>query len=362
MDIKMKENILEDLKFLKKYIKTPSPVGYEMILGGQKVWIEEMKKYADTVEIDSLGSAYAFLGNLDSEYTVLIDAHADNVAWAVSEILDSGFIKVNRLGGADHQTAPASVVDVWSSDNTYISGIIGHPAIHLQDRPEKVDKKSIFVDTGYSKDELEKMNIEVGNPITYKTKLSFLGDEFIFSQNLDDKIGGYCNIQLAKKIKKDNIKLPFKLCIVNSCQEEVGLYGASRIAEHIKPNVAIAIDVAHDTTPPCYSTETPTPYTKGCVLTNSPSINKNILKHLKSTAKNNDIKYQLVSMSYGSGTNTDSYTYSGVGVPSGLISLPLRYMHTQTECVSIKNIKDCIELLYNTVINIEENQDFGYKI
>lgn len=352
-----------DFKFLKKYTNTPTPVGYEVKLGGQQVWIDHISDYVDNIEQDCYGSVKATIKSKNNiKETVILDAHCDEIAWTVKEITDNGFIYVNRLGGMDHQIAPSMRVNIWTNDNKNIKGIVGHPAIHIKDRKDKLDITDIFIDTGYSKEELLSKNIEIGNPITYKTKLSKLGDKFICSRALDDKIGGYILIEVAKKLKINNIDLPFNLCFVNSVQEEIGLKGAKMVADSESTIAAICVDVTHDTTPPCYKNMTQTTYNNGCVITDSPSIHKNLLQHIKNTAVENNIKHQIKCTDSGNstGTNTDSYAYHGTGIPSALISIPLRYMHTSVETVNIDNIKECIELLYYSIINIKDTK-ISYK-
>jgi putative aminopeptidase FrvX len=125
-----------DLEFLKKYINTPSPSGYEMQLGGQKVWIEYVKQFADRVETDSYGNAYAYYGSDEKipmgnnnlvvlggrkAKTVLIDAHADEIGFFVSDVTKEGFIKIGTLGGSDITIAPSSRVDIWLYSKTNFS-------------------------------------------------------------------------------------------------------------------------------------------------------------------------------------------------------------------------------------------------
>jgi len=347
-------------EFLKKYVNTPSPSGYEVLLGGQMVWVNYIKQYAKKVDVDDYGNAYAYFGDLNSDYTVLIDAHADEIGFFVHDITDKGFIKVGRLGGSDVHITPSSRVDIWSEKGK-VNGVFGHPAIHVQDKTFKVEISKCFIDIGVSsKKEVLDKGIEVGTPITMTDGYMDLG-EYHCGRSLDDKIGGYITSQVLKKLSKKKIKLDYKLVIVNAVQEEVGLYGAKMASNKIEPNVAIAIDVTHDTTSPAYDAAKLGSITagEGIVLANAPSIHKNVLKLLKDVCNDEKLPYQLIAMGRSSGTNADSYSYPH-GIPTGLLKMGMRYMHTTVETVHKKDVKDAIKLLYKVLLNKGIKGPFNY--
>ena len=340
--------------FLKEYVNTPSPSGYEMILGGQKIWIKYVTKFCDRVETDEYGNAYAYYNKKKDGYkTVLIDAHVDEIGFFVFDITKEGFIKIGRLGGSDITIAPSSRVDIWG-ENGKVNGIFGHPAIHIQTSDFKAKLEEMFIDIGVaSKEDVIEKGIVVGNPITMSDGYMDLGD-YHCGRSLDDKIGGYINYKLLKSLYDNKIDLPFELVIVNAVQEETGLHGARMAAEKVRPDVAIVIDVTHDTDSPAYSKNKQGSISsgKGIVLANAPSIHKNLLKILVDTAKENIIPYQLYASGKGSGTNADSYAYPH-GIPTCLLKLALRYMHSTCEMVHKEDVKSMIEFLLK-VLNKEE--------
>lgn len=343
--------------FLREYIETPSPVGFEMKLGGQKVWMKEMKKHSKHVESDNYGSAYAMIGDENSNYKVVIDAHVDEISWLVSNIDEKGFLKVIKNGGSDHQIAPSMKVNLHGKNGT-IKGIFGHPAIHISDRPDIIKTDNLFIDIGASnKDEVKEMGIEVGTVATFSDGYMELGNNFITGRSLDDKIGGYITTEVFRLINENNIYLPFLLYAVNSVQEEIGLRGAEMIAKKLQPNVAFIIDVCHEDSSPAYKNKNFNAG-DGCVLSVAPAVHNNVLDYVKGIANDNSIKYTMNSLSRSTGTNTDSYAYSN-GTPSVLISLPLRYMHTTVETVHKADIQATIDLLYNSIINLQ-NRNFKY--
>lgn len=348
-------------KFFKKYINSPSPSGHELRLGGQQVWIDYIKKYSYQVKTDNYGNAYAYYNKPKKDYkTILIDAHADEIGYVVFDIDDKGFIKIARLGGSDINITPSARVDIWIDKDKKIQGVFGHPAIHIQ-KDFKVKIENCFIDIGASsRKEVEDKGIEIGTPITMSDGY-FEMDNYYCGRSLDDKIGGYITTQLLRKLNKNNAELDFNLVIVNSVQEEVGIYGAKMASNLIKPDVAIAIDVCHDTTSPAYnrSKQGHVVAGEGCVLMNGPSIQKNLLQLLKDTAKENDIKYQMIATGGSSGTNADSYAYPN-GIPTALLSLAMRYMHTTVETVHEKDVDSSINLLYSLIIEGKLKNDLKY--
>jgi putative aminopeptidase FrvX len=168
--------------------------------------------------------------------------------------------------------------------------------------------------------------------------------------------------QVAKKIHESKIKLPFGLYIVNAVQEEIGLRGAEMIAAKIKPHVAIITDVCHDTTAPMYNKVTSGEQIagKGPVLTYGAAVHKKLLDLIIGTAKKNDIPFQRAAASRSTGTDTDAFAYSNEGVPSALISLPLKYMHTTVETASKEDIENVILLMYQFLAELDPEYDFRY--
>ena len=350
-------------KFLKEYLNSTSPTGFEYELGGQQVWMKNIEKYVDRVEIDNYGTAYGIMGNLESDFKVVIESHCDEISWFVNYIDSKGYIRVIRNGGSDVQIAPSMRVNLWGEKGV-VSGVFGHPAIHISDRKKEVDLNTIFIDIGASsKEDVAKMGIKVGTVVTFKDELMELGKDYYSGRALDTRIGGFMIAEVAGKLKEKGKKLPFKLYIVNSVQEEIGLRGAEMIAHTIKPNVAIITDVCHETSSPCYTASKQGDHIAGDggVITRGPAVHNKLRKLILDTAEAKKIPHQLAASSRSTGTDTDAFAYANGGTPSALISLPLKYMHTTCETVHKEDIKNVIELIYETLLNIEENHNFKYN-
>ena len=355
--MKVNENFLVD------YLNSNGPVGFEYELGTQRIWMDYISQFVDKVEIDNYGTAYGVMGNMESDFKVILEGHCDEISWFVNYIDSKGYIKVIKNGGSDASIAPSMRVTLWG-ENGPVDGIFGHPAIHIHYRKKEADLDSIFIDVGAnSKEDVEKMGIKVGTVVTFKDQFMRLGQDYYTGRALDNRIGGFMIAEVARRLKEKGKKLPFKLYIVNSVQEEIGLRGAQMITQSIKPNVAIITDVCHETSAPCYTSSKEGEFIagKGGVITTAPAVHNKLRRLVQSVADKKEIPYQLKASSTSTGTDTDAFAYSNGGVPSVLISLPLKYMHTTCETTHKDDVKNVIKLIYHTLLNIEENHNFKYN-
>ena len=359
----MKNTILtkESLTFLENYLNNASPTGYEW--NGQKLWMEYLKPYVDEFFTDTYGTAVAVI-NPEAEFRVVIEGHADEISWYVNYISDKGLLSVIRNGGSDHQIAPSKIVDIHTK-NGIIKGVFGWPAIHVRDKTKEEPPKleNIFIDVGAKdKEEVARMGIHVGCVITYPDPFHILNSDKFVCRALDNRMGGFMIAEVARLLKKNNIKLPFGLYITNSVQEEIGLRGAEMIAHRIKPHVAIITDVTHDTTTPMIDQkkEGQAEIGLGPVIAYAPAVQQKLRDLIVETAEKNLIPFQRAALSRATGTDTDAFAYSNEGVASALISLPLRYMHTTVEMVHRDDVENVIKLIYETLMNIKEGETFSY--
>ncbi len=348
--------------FLYNYLNNTSPTGFES--EGQKMWLRYLKPYIDEWDIDNYGTAYAII-NPGKKYKVVIEAHADEISWFVNHISDKGYISVIRNGGSDHLIAPSMRVNIHT-DKGIVKGVFGWPAIHTRTGKEAdvvPSMDTIFIDVGAAdKKEVEDMGIHPGCVITFDADLTKINNKFFAGRALDNRMGGFCIAEVARLLKENKKKLPFTLYLVNAVQEEIGLRGAEMIAHKINPDVAIITDVCHDTNTPLVNTkkEGDLACGKGPVLTFAPAVQNNLLKQVRQVAANKEIPVQLTASSRSTGTDTDAFAYSGSGVPSVLISLPLRYMHTTVEMAHQDDIKNVTMLIYETLLSLKAGQSFKY--
>ena len=351
----------EALNFLEDYLNNASPTGYEA--QGQQLWMNYLKPYVDEFITDTYGTAVGVI-NPESEYKVVIEAHSDEISWYVNYISDNGLIYVIRNGGSDHQIAPPKWVNIHTKKGL-VKGVFGWPAIHVRDNskeaPPQVD--NIFIDIGAKdKKEVEKMGVHVGCVITYPDSFQVINKNKFICRAIDNRAGGFMIAEVARLLKENKVELPFCLYVTNSVQEEIGLRGAEMITNTLKPNVAIVTDVTHDTSTPMIDAkkEGDVKIGKGPVISYAPAVQNNLREKIINTAEKNKIPFQRAASSRYTGTDTDAFAYSNGGVPSALISLPLRYMHTTVEMVQKDDVENVIRLIYETLRKIKSNESFSY--
>jgi putative aminopeptidase FrvX len=348
-------------QFLFDYLNNASPTGFES--SGQQIWLDYIRPYINSHIVDVYGSVVGIV-NPKATYKVVIEAHADEISWFVNYITDEGYIYVRRNGGSDHQIAPSMRVNIHG-EKGIVKGVFGWPAIHVRDasKEEAPSLKNIFIDVGAeSKKEVDALGIHVGTVITFEADLMELNKNYLTGRALDNRMGGYMIAEVARRLNEKKKKLPFGLYIVNAVQEEIGLRGAEMISRRLKPDLAICTDVTHDTQSPMYSKKESGNLKCGLgpVLCYGPAVQNNVLKMIIQTAQKKKIPFQRQAVSRSTGTDTDSFAYSSDGVASGLISLPLKYMHTTVETVHKEDVESVIDLIYEVLLQVKPGHDYRY--
>ncbi len=348
-------------QFLENLLITPSPTGYET--QGQKVWLEYLSQFADKVESDAYGSGMARIETSSDVMTVMLEAHADEIGMVVQHITDEGFIYLNKLGGSDSTIARAKRVFIHGKKGK-VSGITGNTAIHLQDTKNGGGKepswKDIYVDIGAtSKDEVLEA-VQIGDPVTYAEDLEFLNDNILTARALDNRIGGFAIAQAIKYLKERKKDLAVNVIALNSVQEEVGGFGARMMSYRHMPDAAIVTDVTHATDTPGIDQREHGQVKMG----SGPTVQHGGANHpalvslIEETAGKREIEIQHEATSIRTGTDTDSIFYQRTGIPSALVSVPIRYMHSPVETASLQDVAQLIELMAESILAMKPDQTF----
>jgi putative aminopeptidase FrvX len=352
----------ESKNFLHAYLDNVSPTGFEY--SGQKIWLDYLKPYIAESFVDTYGTAVGVI-NPGKEYKVVIEAHADEISWFVNYISDDGYIYVIRNGGSDFQIAPSMRCYIHCENGNKVKGVFGWPAVHVRlGKDPEIKPENVCIDVGCAnKEEVEKLGIHVGAVAVFEAGSEWLNDQFLIGRALDNRMGGFMIAEVARHIQEQKIDLPFTLYVVNSVQEEIGLRGAEMISRRLAPDVAIVTDVTHDTYSPLYNKKLQgdTKCGKGAVVTYGPAVQNNLLQFIINSANEAKIAFQRNAVSRSTGTDTDSFAYSGTGVASALISLPLKYMHTTVEMVHKDDVESCIQLMLAALKNLKAHQSFQYN-
>ncbi len=269
-------------------------------------------------------------------------------------IESDGMLRVKRNGGSDNMIAASKTVVVRTHDGKYHRGVFGSTAVHTRDKYTVTgpEQHELWVDMGLDKKGVDEAGIEVGNMVIFDDKFSKIGN-FWCGRALDNKIGGYIIAEVAKKLKKDNVKLPFDLYVVNAVQEEVGLYGAKMIAQRLAPDFALVHDVCHDTYHGGLSKakEGDVKGGKGPSIQYTVQNHRKVLKKIRQVAADKKIPLQLEIGSYGN--DTMGFFLANGGTPTAIISSPLKHMHCTSEMVHTDDVKSAIKLFYETLKAID---------
>lgn len=347
---------MKSKKFLKKYLDAYAPVAQES--EGQKIWFDYVSGFADSMSIDPYGTAVAvrLAGSRNSKEEtkkVVIEAHCDEIAWIITQVEEDGMIRVKRHGGSDNMIAPSKSVVIHTHTGKKVPGVFGWPAIHTRDNyTEKgYEQHELWIDTGLSgKEAVTAKDIEVGCLVTFDTPFSELGDYYI-GRSLDNKIGGYIIAETLKRLYEASVRLPFDLYVVNSVQEEVGLYGAKMIAKRLQADLALVHDVCHNTNTPKLNKAKDGDIKGGLgpCLEYTAQNHRKINSKLREIAKDMDIPLQLTVGSYGN----DTMAFFLENTPTAILATPLKYMHTTVEMAHKKDVEAAIDLFYEFLINID---------
>jgi putative aminopeptidase FrvX len=359
---------MEDHAFLFDLLNTPSPTGFE--IAGQRKWAAYLRPLADRVENDAYGTAWATLEARAAKGTpkrIMFEAHADEIGFIIKQITKEGFLRIDRIGGSDTATARGRRLQILG-DNGPVRGIIGNTAIHMRKDAgeEKVPKVyELYVDVGASSPaEVAALGLRVGHPAIYADQAEKLGGHFVVSRALDNRMGGYILSQLMANLNQRKDKLRSTVYAVNAVQEEIGGNGARMAAHRLMPDVCVVLDVTHATDTPGIDQAQHGEITlsAGPSLTHGTCNHPAVVARLMEVAQRQGIAVQHESSSRYSGTDTDVIFTTREGIPCGLVSLPLRYMHSVVEMVDLRVVNQVVDLLTAFVESVSEDDVFGVQL
>ncbi len=355
-------NPFSEREFLEQLLITPSPTGFES--AGQEVWANYVKEFADEFQTDAYGSAAAKLDTSFDVITVMLEAHADEIGMIVRHITDDGFVHVSKLGGSDPTITRAKRVSIHNKRGV-VNGVVGNTAIHLQDKKngkgQQPKWKEIYIDIGAKDREQALELIQIGDPITFSDDFEYLNEDILSGRALDNRIGGFIIAQVLKNLSENRDDLNVNVVALNSVQEEVGGFGARMMSYRLEPDMAYVTDVTHATDTPGieHAQHGLVKFGGGPVVQHGGANHPNIVAFIEETASTIGMDIQHDAVSVRSGTDTDSIFYQKAGIPSALMSLPLRYMHSPVETAAVEDINELIKLMTESVLALKPDQTFG---
>ncbi|HEY0947738.1 MAG TPA: M42 family metallopeptidase [Opitutaceae bacterium] len=341
--------------FLTDLLHARSPSGAEF--EAQKVFDHHVEPAADDYERDAIGNRIATL-NPDGDPTVMFAGHLDELGLIITFVNKDGFLYFDTIGGHDRIMIPGRRV-VIRTEHGPIKGVTGKRAIHLMDEADRKkvpEIHDIWIDIGArsKKEALERVSI--GDTVTYDHEFELIHGSVGAARAFDNKVGAYIVGETLIRLAESKKKLAAKVVSVGTAQEEIGVRGATTSAYSVNPHIAVAVDVGHATDhPDCDNRKYgETKLGGGPIICRGPNINPKIYERLVKAAKKGKIPYQLEADPRPTGTDARAIQMGRGGVATGLISVPLRYMHTPSELVDLQDVEHCVQLLVEFSLALEK--------
>ncbi|MBN2238871.1 MAG: M42 family metallopeptidase [Dehalococcoidales bacterium] len=343
--------------FLKKLVDTPGPSGYEQQV--QKVYRERVSAYAKNIYTDLMGNVFATV-NPGGSPRIMLAGHADEIGFQVRYISDEGMLYFGSIGGHDTVVTVGQRVTVHTESGP-IPGVLGRKAIHLLEPDERTKMPKmddLWIDIGAKDKEDAESVVAIGDCVTYRHELQRLRNDVCVARSFDDKMGVFVVAEALRLLSEANPQA--EIVGVSTVQEELGLRGGRTSAYGADPLVGIATDVGH-------STDYPSADKKkvgdiklggGPKITRGANINPIVFDMLVKTAKEMEIPYQVVAAPGGTGTDANAIQLSRAGVATGLVSVPLRYMHTPNEIMDLNDIENAARLMAGFCERVNNEIDF----
>lgn len=348
-------------ELLAELISIPGPCGLEHRV--IRYLYDRLKDVADEIKVDGLGNLIVTKHGAFEGPSLVVSAHSDEVGFIVKKIEKNGLIRFEKLGGHDDRILLSETV-VLTGDKGSIPGVIGTISAHMKkfDNPQLIrDYRSMYIDCG-AKDaeEVERLGIHVGDPITWSTKWTPAGESRVYGHAFDDRCG--CALLAHLFETADFSKVHGSVTGVFSTQEEVGLRGAESASHVVNADVALALD----TTAVSDTFEAMMDHTLALgdgagikVMDASLIASRAVWKKLEQVAKDNNIPYQLEIFT-GIGTDAGILHRGAKGVPSSCISIPSRYAHSSIEMIDLDDFKACYDLFEAFVYAMRTAEEFSF--
>jgi endoglucanase len=353
----------DSLRFLTDLLNTPTPSSEEA--RGQRVWLDYLAPYADKLETDTYGNAIAVL-NPEGSPKIMVEGHADEIAFQIQYIDDDGFIYFSGVGGNDPGLARGQRVHIHGRDGAVL-GVIGALAIHMQDRSKKAEVpelSELFIDIGATSRKDAEKRVQVGDMITYIVGWQQLAGDVYIARACDNRIGTFVAAEVLRLCAKAGRKM--KACVVaaSAVGEENGLYGAHMLGYSVHPDAALVVDVGQATDIPITNKKKfgDVKLGKGPILSRG-SVNHPVLvRRLEDVANKHKIAFQRGIDPRYSGTDADAIFLQRGGIATAAIGVPNRYMHTPVEAVHLGDLENLAQWLCHFILDLSPQESFKVKV
>ena len=348
--------IAETPALLDKLLRVAAPSGHEEPAAA--IWREEAS-FA-SLSTDGLGSSIARVG--EKAPLLAVVGHIDEIGLVVTHIDEKGFLWFAPIGGWDPQVLVGQRVAVRGRDGL-VPGVVGRKPIHLLDgdqRKKMVELKGMHIDIGGADSDEASALVRIGDPVTIAAEPQRLAGNRLVSRAMDNRLGAYVTLEALRRCHERN-SLSASFAAVAAVQEEIGLFGARTSAFEVRPDLAVVVDVTHATDAPGIDEkeEGSHPLGSGPVIFRGSTLSPKISELLVEAAEEEGIDYTIGATGRSSHTDADAIQISRSGVPTGLVSIPLRYMHSPVELVDLGDLEASVELLAAFAARLQAGLDLS---
>jgi len=343
--------------FLVDLLHARSPSGYEF--EAQKVFDQYVKPSADSYAQDALGNRLATL-NPAGDPVLMFAGHMDELGLILTYVNKDGFIYFDTIGGHDRIMIPGRRVIIRTA-NGPVKGVTGKRAIHLMDEADRKkvpEIHEIWIDIGARSKKEALARVAIGDVATYDHEFELIHGTIGAARAFDNKVGAYIVGETLVRLAAHNKKLHARVVSVATTQEEIGVRGATTAVYSVNPHIAVAVDVGHSTDhPDCDNRKYgETKLGGGPMICRGANINPKIYERLVECAEKLEIPHQFEADPRPTGTDARALQIGRAGVATGLVSIPLRYMHTPSEVVDLQDVENCVSLFVEFALSLKKGE------
>ena len=347
--------------FLTELLQAKSPSGAEA--QAQAVFDAHVRPHAAAYANDALGNRLATL-NTAGAPTVMFSGHMDELGLILTYVNKDGFIYFDTIGGHDKGIISGRRVIIQTARGP-VKGVTGKRAVHLMDEADRKkvpEIHEIWIDIGAKSKAEALKRVAIGDVATYDHEFELIHGSIGTARAFDNKVGAYIVGEALIRLAREKAKLHARIVSVATTQEEIGVRGAQTSSFAVDPHVALAVDVGHATDhPDCDQRKYgETKLGAGPIICRGPNINPKVFDRLLAVAKKAKIPHQLEADPRPTGTDARAIQMARGGVACGLVSIPLRYMHTPSEVVDLRDVENCVKLFVAFAKSIGKGESFNW--
>lgn len=344
---------------LRSLLTAQGPSGYEATPAA--AWREAARAFTDDVQGDVMGSSTARVAGTGGGRSLAIVGHIDEIGLIVTHIEDAGFLRFTGVGGWDAQILIGQRVELATKGGP-VAGVLGKKPIHLlkpDDRKKVPELKELHIDIGAKDGDEARSMVRVGDVAVIAGEPLELGGDRVVSRSMDNRLGCFVAFETARLVAEAG-GAPGDVIAVAAVQEETTFGGARTVTHALQPDLAVAVDVTHATDAPGID-ETEVGkhhFGSGPVIERGSNLHPAVTELLLDTAEAEGIPYTVQASARSTGTDADAIHVSRGGVPTGLVSLPLRYMHSPVEMVQLDDVHNASKLLAAFAMRLPADMSF----